>query len=80
MEANGAKGRTVTLKLKFSDFSQITRARSLQVPVAGREACEAIVLDLLREAYPLKLSVRLIGFTMSGLGDEADDGQFRMDL
>ncbi|MGU3404570.1 DNA polymerase IV [Methylobacterium brachiatum] len=80
MEANGAKGRTVTLKLKFSDFSQITRARSLQVPVAGREACEAIVLDLLREAYPLRLSVRLIGFTMSGLGDEVDAVQLRMDL
>ena len=82
MESTGSKGRTVTLKLKFSDFAQITRAKSLTVPVAGRDACEGIVLDLLRDAYPLKRSVRLIGFTMSGLGDGSagDDGQFRMDL
>lgn len=82
MESTGAKGRTVTLKLKFSDFTQITRARSLPAPVAGRDACEAIVLDLLREAYPLKLSVRLVGFTMSGLGDDVatQDAQYRLDL
>lgn len=82
MEAMGAKGRTVTLKLKFSDFTQITRARSLPAPTAGRDACEAIVLDLLRDAYPLKLPVRLVGFTMSALGDEEppQSAQYRLDL
>jgi DNA polymerase-4 len=82
MESTGAKGRTVTLKLKFSDFTQITRARSMPAPVADRDACEAIVLDLLRDAYPLKLSVRLVGFTMSALGDEEprQDAQYRLDL
>lgn len=82
MESTGAKGRTVTLKLKFSDFTQITRARSLPAPVAGRNACEVIVLDLLRDAYPLKLPVRLVGFTMSALGDEEppQSAQYRLDL
>lgn len=82
MESTGAKGRTVTLKLKFSDFTQITRARSLPAPVSGRNACEVIVLDLLRDAYPLKLPVRLVGFTMSALGDEEppQSAQYRLDL
>jgi DNA polymerase-4 len=82
MESTGTRGRTVTLKLKFSDFTQITRARSMLAPVAGRDACEAIVLELLRDAYPLKLSVRLVGFTMSGLGDDepSQSAQYRLDL
>ena len=32
--ATGARGRTVTLKVKYADFHQITRSRSSDVPIA----------------------------------------------
>ncbi|TXN24674.1 DNA polymerase IV [Methylobacterium sp. WL9] len=61
------RGRTVTLKLKFSDFEQITRARSVPACVPDRAAFEAISLGLLREAFPLRRSVRLVGVSLSAL-------------
>ena len=64
----GAIGRTVTLKLKFSDFTQITRARSLAAAIGDRETIQAQARLLLRAELPLPRSVRLLGVTLSGLG------------
>ena len=64
----GAVGRTVTLKLKFSDFTQITRARSLAVAVGDRGTIQAQARLLLQAELPLPRSVRLLGVTLSGLG------------
>ncbi|MET0269569.1 MAG: DNA polymerase IV, partial [Sphingomonas sp.] len=36
VERAGLRGRTVTLKVKFADFRQITRARSFAVPITTR--------------------------------------------
>jgi DNA polymerase IV len=69
IERNGARGRTVTLKVKYSDFRQITRARSLPSPLPGREALEAVGQALLGELLPVPLGVRLLGLTLSGLED-----------
>ncbi|GEO98427.1 DNA polymerase IV [Methylobacterium haplocladii] len=65
--AKAVRGRTVTLKVKFSDFEQITRARSVSACVADRAALEALTLGLLREVFPLRRSVRLVGVSLSGL-------------
>jgi DNA polymerase-4 len=73
--------RTVTLKLKFSDFAQITRARSLPVALANRATLERVSLSLLREALPLRRSVRLIGAALSSLQAPSDaDGEQQLDL
>ena len=81
-EAIGVRGRTLTLKLKFSDFEQITRARSMQRPIAERDACWSIALDLLKGEFPLRTSVRLIGLSLSALDDGSDQGpaQFSLDI
>ncbi len=65
--ARDLRGRTVTLKLKFSDFAQMTRARSQADCVADREGFERLALGLLREALPLRRSARLVGISLSGL-------------
>ena len=41
IERAGAAGRTVTLKVKFSDFRIITRARSFAAPVSDRASIGA---------------------------------------
>ncbi len=71
IEQAGAKGRTVTLKLRLSDFSLHTRARSLAQAVADRATFTALAHGILDEVLPLPLPVRLMGLTLSALaGDE----------
>ncbi|KQP96038.1 DNA polymerase IV [Methylobacterium sp. Leaf117] len=65
--AKEVRARTVTLKVKFADFEQITRARSLAGFVADRASLEEIVRVLLRDLFPLRRSVRLLGVSLSAL-------------
>jgi DNA polymerase IV len=64
------RGRTVTLKVKFQDFEQITRSRSFASPVEYRVSLEKASLDLLSALFPLRKGVRLLGVTLSGLDTE----------
>lgn len=72
-KAKGLAGRTVTLKLKRSDFSQITRRHALPAPtqIADRIWREARVLF---DALPGGVAYRLIGVGIADLvpGDQAD--------
>jgi DNA polymerase-4 len=67
IEDKGITGRTVTLKVKYSDFQIITRARSLGRAVAGREEFLEIGCALLRTLMPLPKNIRLLGLTLSSL-------------
>jgi len=64
LRRHGYKGRTVTLKVKYSDFSQITRSRSLD----GRTDNTGVIYETacgLLEQVKLHRSVRLIGLGVS---------------
>lgn len=63
----GRSGRTVTLKVKYGDFRQITRARSLGRPVASRDEVLKIACELLRAVFADPQGVRLLGITLSAL-------------
>lgn len=56
-------GRTVTLKIKFSDFQVITRSKTEFVPITSFEQLYRIGLDLL-EMVDVAPKVRLIGLTI----------------
>jgi DNA polymerase-4 len=66
-ERTGARGRTVTLKVKYADFRQITRSRSLSHDIQSRALLERISLDLLSPLLPTQQGVRLLGVTLSAL-------------
>ena len=72
------QGRTVTLKVKFSDFQQITRARSMGAAVTGRDQMLAVARDLAAGVLPDPRGVRLLGITLSGFDAEPDDGQLSL--
>ena len=63
----GHSGRTVTVKIKYADFRQITRSRSCVEPIDSQKALEDIGLELLRTHFPPPLGVRLLGVTISKL-------------
>ena len=69
-ERTGVSGRTVTLKVKYADFRQITRSCTLPLPVSSRAMLERISLDLLAPLLPVRIGVRLLGVTLSALGSE----------
>ena len=65
--AQQAAGRTITLKMKFQDFHQITRAQSFATPVSDRDTFARVGRDLLYAQLPVPKGVRLLGLTLSGL-------------
>lgn len=73
IERAEASGRTVTLKLRYADFSMVTRARSLPHPVTGKQEFAQTGLALLEEMLPLPQPVRLMGLTLSSLEGEGKD-------
>jgi DNA polymerase IV len=61
------RGRTVTLKLRTSDFKTVTRSKSLAQPIAAMDEIEPVIAALLDGLIPLRLGVRLLGVTLSAL-------------
>jgi DNA polymerase IV len=60
-----AFGRTVTVKIKFADFRQVTRSRSFAAAVSSRDHLRRASLDLVRSLFPPALGIRLVGVTVS---------------
>jgi DNA polymerase-4 len=61
------KARTVTLKLRYSDFHTLTRSRTL-FPTDSELELYPIVKDMLASARTRALPVRLLGLQLSNLG------------
>jgi DNA polymerase-4 len=63
-------GRTVTLKVKYADFSLITRSKSFSAPVPDQEAFTAAGQALLASLHPLSKGIRLLGLGLHNLSEE----------
>jgi DNA polymerase-4 len=72
IETAGAKGRTVTLKMKFTDFRIMTRAASLPGFVSGKEEFAQLARALLEAELPLPEPIRLMGLTLGNLEGAED--------
>ena len=62
-------GRTVTLKVKFGDFTIITRSRSFAAPVRNLEAFAHAGQALLAALHPLPKGIRLLGLGLHNLSE-----------
>jgi len=60
-----AFGRTATVKIKYADFEQATRRRSLPGVIADAATLRGVAQELVRSIYPLRAGVRLLGVTVS---------------
>ena len=66
---NKLAGKTVTLKIKYSDFTLQTRSKTLALYISSKELVMATVKDLLFQEK-MKDSVRLLGISVSSLNNE----------
>ncbi|MGC5748572.1 DNA polymerase IV [Gluconobacter sp. NFX36] len=64
-------GRTVTLKVKYANFRQITRARTLPAPITSERCLSETGQSLFAPLFPLQTGVRLLGLTLSSLSGSA---------
>ena len=62
---HGLTARTVTVKIKFANFQQITRARSCSEAITSRAIIEQLALAILQPHFPPPRGVRLLGVTLS---------------
>jgi DNA polymerase IV len=62
-------GRTIGIKVRFADFTTVTRARTIDQPVNTRDEVLAVAGELLRELDPPR-PVRLLGVKVAGLDEE----------
>jgi DNA polymerase-4 len=67
MRRKGLKGKTVTLKVKYSDFVQITRSTSLPEPTDDGLEIYTAVCRLLKKTEITKKPIRLLGVSLSQL-------------
>lgn len=68
LRKHGYRGRTITLKVKYSDFKQVTRSHSLKKTINSTRAIYEVAARLLDELAP-KAKIRLIGLGVSNFGE-----------
>ena len=85
LEKYQLKGRTITLKIKYSDFKQVTRSHSLDSATNDIGIILATVKDLLTATEMEDVKIRLLGISVSNFGElairlnkEGEDQQLKL--
>ena len=66
MQKSNTKGKTITLKIKYSDFTQQTRSKTINSYIYKKKEFYPFIKELLYQDV-LKNSVRLLGISFSNL-------------
>ena len=76
----GKPGRTVVLKLRYADFTTITRSRTLRQPTDQAARIAEVAKDALRDTEVGTRRVRLVGVQVSGFVDDDEPAQLELDF
>ena len=68
LRKNNLAGTTIKLKIRWPDFTTLTRQMTLSQPTDQSEEISKVALDLMRAVRKSGQAVRLIGVGVSGLG------------
>ncbi|GAB2539323.1 DNA polymerase IV [Spirosoma aerophilum] len=81
-ERTSVLGRTVTLKIKYADFTQITRSRTAVRLITSKTTFSQLAVELVEATFPIPKGIRLLGVSLSSLqtGDLPANGQLSLDL
>lgn len=78
---NNLSGRTLTLKIKYSDFTLQTRSKTLPGPIASKELILETARELLYQER-MRESVRLLGISLSNFnsGDPEEQKEVKVNV
>lgn len=79
LKKHGVFGKTITLKVKYNDFEQITRSQTFPGPISDPQKIHRAIRDLLNLARPGK-PVRLLGISISNFGDKDSEGPLQLTI
>jgi DNA polymerase-4 len=80
IERSEVKGRTVTLKVKFGDFSQITRSKSFPKSITDFATFEGAGQALLDALLPVSKGIRLLGLGLHSIVEEDESAPRQLGL
>ncbi len=75
LERKGLFARTVTVKVRYADFTTITRRRTLLTATRAPEALVAVAVELLGRTDAGRRPVRLLGVGVNGFCGSQEDGE-----
>ena len=73
-------GRTVTLKVKYGDFTIVTRSKSFPAPIPDLPAFVAAGQTLLSALHPLPKGIRLLGLGLHNLCEDGENASLQLGL
>jgi DNA polymerase IV len=79
LRRSGLAARTVSVKIRFADFTLITRSHSLGTSIDATQAVAAVASALF-ETVDLEQGVRLLGVSLSGFSSPGQGEQLSLDL
>ncbi len=82
IEKAGGAGKSITLKVKYSDFTQITRSKTLLENISNNQVKD-IGLELLNNVPNIEKGIRLMGLQTSNFENDNKDvflGQLELDF
>lgn len=79
LRASGMLARTVALKLRYADFSTVTRSKTVHAPVDSAQIVYQVASQLLASLGARPMSVRLIGVRLEQL-ESADGAALQLSL
>lgn len=70
IEKSNLYGRTIHIKVKYSDFHQITRSKTNNFLIKDLETLNSVLKEILQEKELMKKSIRLLGVGVSNFNIE----------
>ena len=77
-ERTNIRAKTVTLKVKFDDFKQVTRSRTSPRAVSTLDELKGIVSGLLSLVFPTAKGIRLLGVSLSAFAEDSPIGSTQL--
>ncbi|MGH3910768.1 MAG: DNA polymerase Y family protein, partial [Pseudonocardiaceae bacterium] len=79
LRGRGLRGRTIAVKVRYPDFTTITRSRTLTSPTDTGQVVYGVVADLVEVSVPRGAAVRLLGVRIEQLVRGAVAEQLTLD-
>ena len=82
LEKTSLRNRTITLKIKFSDFTQITRSKTVDYEIRSKEKINELSRSIVNVLEDNLKEIRLIGLTLSNpvIDKKLNYSQLTLDL